>query len=110
VLSYDLIASQRIDEATQAIRQAEARKLDDPVLRQVLYALAFLKMILRDSGTSCMVHRQSCRGELWLSLEADTAAYGGHLRRAGELTGQSVDSAVRNGHKESAAIWLANAA
>jgi len=45
-----------------------------------------------------------------LSLESDTAAYTGHLRRARELTGQSVDSAVRNGHKESVAIWQANAA
>jgi len=43
VLSYDLIASQRIDEATQAIRQAEARKLDDPVLRRFCMLWQFLK-------------------------------------------------------------------
>jgi predicted Zn-dependent protease len=32
------------------------------------------------------------------------------MRRAQELTAQAVDSAMRNGHKESAAIWEANAA
>ncbi|MGD1079791.1 MAG: winged helix-turn-helix domain-containing protein [Candidatus Sulfotelmatobacter sp.] len=111
ILSYDLIASQRIDEARQAIEQAQARKLDDLVLRQVLYALAFLK-----SDPSAMEEQaawftgKAAVENSGLSLESDTAAYTGHLRRARELTGQSVDSAVRDGHKESAAIWLANAA
>jgi len=111
ILSYDLIASQRIDEARQAIEQAQARKLDDLVLRQVLYALAFLK-----SDPSPMEEQaawftgKAAVENSGLSLESDTAAYTGHLRRARELTGQSVDSAVRNGHKESAAIWEANAA
>ena len=111
VLSFDLIASQRIDEAKQAIQQAQARKLDDFVLRQVLYALAFLK-----NDSSAMEEQaawftgKTAVENSGLSLESDTAAYTGHLRRARELTGQSVDSAVRNGHKESAAIWQANAA
>ena len=111
ILSYDLIASQRIDEARQAIEQAQARKLDDLVLRQVLYALAFLK-----NDSSAMEEQaawftgKTAVENSGLSLESDTAAYTGHLRRARELTGQSVDSAVRNGHKESAAICRANAA
>jgi len=111
VLSYDLIASQRIDEAKQAIEQAQARKLDDLVLRQVLYALAFL-----ENDPSAMEEQaawftgKATVENSGLSLESDTAAYTGHLRRARELTVQSVDSAVRNGHKESAAIWQANAA
>ena len=111
VLSYDLIASQRLDEAKQAIQQAQARKLDDLVLRQVLYALAFLK-----NDPSAMEEQaawftgKAAVENSGLSLESDTAAYTGHLRRARELTGQSVESAVRNGHKESAAIWQANAA
>jgi len=111
VLSYDLIASQRIDEATQAIQQAQARKLDDFVLRQVLYALAFLK---NDPSTmaeqAAWFTGKTAVENSGLSLESDTAAYTGRLRRARELTNQSVDSAVRNGHKESGAIWRANAA
>jgi len=111
ILSYDLVASQRLDEARQAIEQAQVRKLDDLVLRQVLYALAFLK-----NDPSAMKEQaawftgKAAVENSGLSLESDTAAYTGHLRRARELTGQSVDSAVRNGHKESAAIWQANAA
>jgi eukaryotic-like serine/threonine-protein kinase len=111
ILSYDLIASQRIDEAKQVIQQAQARKLDDLVLRQVLYALAFLK-----NDPSAMEEQaawftgKAAVENSGLSLESDAAAYTGHLRQARELTSQSVDSAVRNGHKESAAIWLTNAA
>jgi eukaryotic-like serine/threonine-protein kinase len=111
VLSYDLLASQHVDEAMQISQQAQGRKLDDFVLRQVLYALAFLK-----KDTSGMEEQASwftgkaAVENSGLALESDTAAYSGHIARARELTGQSVDSALRNGHKESAAIWEANAA
>ena len=43
VLAYDQLAAQHPDEAGQTVQQAQARKLDDFVLRQILYALAFLK-------------------------------------------------------------------
>jgi len=111
VLSYDLLALQRIDEATQVAQQARARKLDDFVLRQVLYALAFLK-----NDSSAMAEEagwfsgKSSVENSGLSLESDTAAYTGHLGQARELMAQSVRSAVSNGHRESAAIWWASAA
>jgi tetratricopeptide (TPR) repeat protein len=44
------------------------------------------------------------------SLASDTEAYAGHLRKARELTKQSVDSAIRADSKESGAIWLGNGA
>jgi eukaryotic-like serine/threonine-protein kinase len=44
------------------------------------------------------------------SLASDTEAYAGYLRKARELTKQSVDSAIRADSKESGAIWLGNAA
>jgi tetratricopeptide (TPR) repeat protein len=111
VLAYDLLAAQRVDEAAQIAQQAQARKLDDFVLRQVLYALALLK-----NDSSAMEEQaawftgKAAVENSGLSLESDTSASTGHLGRARELTEQSVDSAVRNGHKESAAIWQANAA
>jgi DNA-binding winged helix-turn-helix (wHTH) protein/tetratricopeptide (TPR) repeat protein len=111
VLSYDLLASQRVEEAEQVGRQAQGRKLDDFVLRQILYTLAFLK-----NDSSAMEEQaawftgKAAVENSGLSLESDTAAYSGHMRRAQELTAQAVDSAMRNGHKESAAIWEANAA
>jgi hypothetical protein len=111
VLGYDLIASQRVDEAGQAIRNAQARKLDDFVLRQILYAQAFLKddSSVKQEQAAWFTGKTAVENS-GLSLESDTAAFAGHLRRARELTAQAVDSAVRNEHKESAAIWQANAA
>src|ERR1700722_4830124 len=110
-LGYVLLASQRIDEAQQISQQAQARKLDDFVIRQVLYALAFLK---NDSSAmneqAAWFTGKAAVENSGLSLESDTAAYTGQIRRAQELTEQSVASAIRNGHKESGAIWQANAA
>jgi hypothetical protein len=44
---------------------------------------------------------------LALALASDTEAYGGHLAKAGGLTKQAVDSALRSDRKESGAIWQA---
>jgi len=102
---------QHFDETRQIIHEAQARKLDDALLRLSLYALAFLRA---DSGA--MAEQQQWFAgkpdyENWgLALASDTEAYGGHLAKARELTKQAVDSAVRAENKESAAIYLANAA
>jgi tetratricopeptide (TPR) repeat protein len=45
-----------------------------------------------------------------LALASDTEAYGGHLRKARELTNQAVDSAVQADSREDASIWQTNAA
>jgi eukaryotic-like serine/threonine-protein kinase len=109
-LINSLLALQRFDEARQIVQQAQARKLDDFILHNALYALAF---ILADS--QAMVEQ-----EQWfmgkpeenhgVSLASDTEAYAGHLRKAQELTKQSVDSAIRADSKENGAIWQAIAA
>jgi eukaryotic-like serine/threonine-protein kinase len=105
-----MIALQRLEEAQQIIHQAQAQKLDDPILHSALYALAFLH-----GDSPAMAEQQQ-----WfagkpeendgLSLASDTEAYAGHLSKARELTKQSVDSAVRVDSKESGAIWQENAA
>ena len=109
-LALSLLALQRFDEARQIVQQAQARKLDDYVLRQALYALAF---VAQDS--SAMAEQQQ-----WflgkpeennaLSLESDTEAYFGRARKARELTKRAVDSAIRADSKETGAIWLENLA
>ncbi len=111
VLAYDQLAAQHLDEAGQTVQQAQSRKVDDFVLRQILYALAFLKndSSVMEEEASWFTGKAAVENS-GLSLESDTAAYAGHLDRARELTQQSVTSALRNGHKESAAIWQANAA
>ena len=110
-LANVLLALQRFDEARQAVQEAQARKLDDWLLRAQSYALAFLA-----SDSPAMEEQQR-----WfasnpgvenngLSMAADTEAYAGRLRRARELTRRSVDSAIRADNKETAAIWWENSA
>jgi tetratricopeptide (TPR) repeat protein/predicted Ser/Thr protein kinase len=101
----------RFDELRQIGYEAKARKLDDYVLHLDLYALAFL-----GSDSAAMAEQQQWftskpEYENWgLALASDTEAYGGHLGKAGELTKQAVDSAVRADSKESGAIFQTIAA
>jgi len=109
-LANSLLSLQRLDEARQVIREAQARKADDFVLRNALYALAFLGA---DSAT--MTEQQQWfagkpEENFGLSLASDTEAYSGHLSKARELTKRAVESAVRADSKESGAIFQAIAA
>jgi serine/threonine protein kinase/tetratricopeptide (TPR) repeat protein len=110
-LANDALASQRFDEARQIIQEVRARKLDNFILHNVLYALAFL------GGDSAAMtgEEQWFAGEpeyesFGLALASDTEAYGGHLGKARELTKRAVDSALRVDSKENGGIWYANAA
>ena len=108
--SYAL-ALQRFDEARQIIHEAQARKLDDAILHNALYALAFL-----GSDSAAMAEQQQWFAgkpeyeNFGLALASDTEAYAGHLGKARELTKRAVDSAIRADNKENGAIWQAIAA
>jgi eukaryotic-like serine/threonine-protein kinase len=109
-LANALLGAQRFDDARQTIAQEQARKLDDFVSRQALYAMAFLRA---DSATM-KEEQQWFTGKpvenFGLSLASDTEAYAGHLGKARELTRQSIESAIRDDSKETGAIWLENSA
>jgi len=109
-LAFNALALRRFDEARQFIHEAQARKLDDFVLHDVLYGLAFLR-----SDSAAMVEQQQWfagkpEENVGLALASDTEAYGGHLGKARELAKRAADSAIRTDNKEGAAIWQANAA
>jgi DNA-binding winged helix-turn-helix (wHTH) protein/serine/threonine protein kinase/tetratricopeptide (TPR) repeat protein len=109
-LANSLLALQRFDEARQTIRQAQARKLDNFILHNALYALAFLK-----ADTPAMAAEQQWfagkpEENLGLSLASDTEAYAGHLGKARELTKRAMDSAIRADSRETGATWQENAA
>jgi len=109
-LGNSLLSLQRFDEARQIIREAQARKLDNFILHNALYALAFIA-----ADSAAMAEQQQWyagRPEetFGLVLNSDTEAYGGHLAKARELTKRAVDSAIRADNKEEGAIWHANAA
>ena len=104
------LALQRFDETRQIIREAQARKLDNLVFRNALYALAFL-----GADSAAMAEQQQWfagkpEENMGLALASDTEAYAGRLGKARELTKRAVDAAIRADSKESAAIWQAIAA
>jgi tetratricopeptide (TPR) repeat protein len=104
------LALQRFDEARQIIHEVQARKVDDFILHDALYALAFL-----GSDSAAMTEEQEWfagkpEESFGLALASDTEAYGGHGGKARELTKQAIDSAIRADSKENGAIWQAIAA
>ncbi|MGA8298147.1 MAG: tetratricopeptide repeat protein, partial [Terriglobales bacterium] len=109
-LAITLLNLQRLDEARHTIQQAQARGLDDFVLREAQYALAFIAGDLpaMDQQQKWFEGKQAENNGL--SLESDTEAYVGHLEKARELTKRAVDSAMHADSKETGAVWLENAA
>jgi eukaryotic-like serine/threonine-protein kinase len=109
-LAYALLASQRFDDVSQTIEQAQSRKLDNVGLRNARFALAFL----RGDSSAMAEQEQWFAGKpeenFGLLLASDTEAYAGHLGKARELTKRSVDSAIRADSKETGAVWLENSA
>jgi tetratricopeptide (TPR) repeat protein len=105
------LASQRFDQTRQIIDQARGRNMDDAVLHNALYALAFLA-----ADSAAMAEEQQWfankpkSGNWGLALASDTEAYLGHLGMARELTKRAADSAIRADSKESGAIWQTIAA
>ena len=104
------LALQRFDEARQIIHEAQARKLDNFILHNALYALAFVARTPRRWRNSNSGLRASPIENFGLALASDTEAYAGHLGKARELTKRAVDSAIRADSKETGAIWQAIAA
>jgi serine/threonine protein kinase/tetratricopeptide (TPR) repeat protein len=105
------LALQHFDEALQIIHQAQARKLDHAIFHNALYALGFLG----EDSAAMADQQQWFAGQPdfennGLALASDTAAYGGQLRQARELTQRAVSSAIRSDSKERGAIWQAIAA
>jgi eukaryotic-like serine/threonine-protein kinase len=111
MLSIDLLALQRFDEARQIIHDGQSRTMDNGAFHNALYALAFL-----NADTAAMAEQQEWFAskpdyENWgLALASDTEAYAGHLGKARELTKRVVESDERADNKEGGAIDLANAA
>ena len=111
-LANDPLALQRFDEARQIIHEAQARKLDDFILHNVLSML----LPFSASDSAAMAEQQQ-----WFAGKPDMRTLDwrwhptprrmrGHLGKARELTKRAVDSAIRADSKESGAIWQANAA
>jgi len=110
-LANDLLSAQHVDEARQSLHEAELARLDDYILRDGHYALAFLANDSSGMAEQLKWFEGKPDYENYgLSLASDTEAYKGHLLQARGLTKRAVDSALRADSKENAAIWRGNAA
>jgi eukaryotic-like serine/threonine-protein kinase len=105
-LVYTYLLLNRDGDSAALAREAHGKGLDSS-LGPILYSLAFYR------NDNAEMSRQVAAGageDLLLALEADTAAYFGHLGRARELSRQASSSAKRAGENESSATYEAVAA
>ena len=108
------MAIQHPDDGHQAIRDAQAKKLDSAAFHKVLYAQAFLapmgpdKPAMADQIRWFALHPEY--ESYGLALASSTAAYGGRVAKSLDLTTRAIDSAIQVGDKDAAAIWQENLA
>ena len=97
----------RVDKAEAAARQARAKNMDAN-LTDVFYGIAFYRQEKEEMARQ-FAHSVGVPGveHLLLALEADTAAYSGHLRKARELSRRAADSADEMHQKEESATYRA---
>jgi serine/threonine protein kinase/tetratricopeptide (TPR) repeat protein len=109
-LMSSYISMYRLGEAKTTYQRALARKLDNEVMHLLLYGVAFLQGDAAEMRLQ-MVWAAGKPGveDLFLSAQSDTEAYSGRLQGAREFSRQAVESAQRNGQKETAALWEMNA-
>jgi serine/threonine protein kinase/tetratricopeptide (TPR) repeat protein len=101
----------RYDDARKAIAEAYSLKLDNDSLHIYAYVLDFIASDARgmaDEGSWFEAHPDAKHE--FFELEADTAAYYGHLQKAREMTKRAADAADRTDNKESSALWQNNSA
>jgi serine/threonine protein kinase/Flp pilus assembly protein TadD len=110
-LAFEYIALDRLEDAENVSRQAQAKSFDGLYIRENLYLLAFRR------GDSKGMEQQLAWAagrvgdeDVMLSGQADTDAYYGRLVRARDYSRRASESAVRAGSKETAALWQATAA
>src|SRR6201981_2773628 len=100
----------RVEEAETTVKEAVAKGLNYR-LAPVLYEIAFYHDDTSEMARQAASAFGKVADEEWLlALEADTAAYFGHLGKARELSRRAADSAGRAGEKERAATFYAASA
>jgi eukaryotic-like serine/threonine-protein kinase len=105
VLTY--LSLDRVEDAAATAREAHTKGADSN-FAPILYALAFYRNDSSEMALQAAIADSKVGQEdLLLALEADTAAYFGHLGTARELSRRAEDSAERAGEKEVAAGYEA---
>jgi tetratricopeptide (TPR) repeat protein len=116
IISYDnlaiaYVALNRLDEAKATLDQGLAHGIAPEALAGDYYVLAFLR---NDEDTMqkqfALAMGKPGYEDGMLSLQSDTEASRGHLKKAREYLQRAVESAQQNGTKEVAAGWAAKRA
>jgi len=100
-LAVSYFFANRLDEARVTIEEAWSKQLDTPFLHLLEYNLAFLR-----SDAAGMAQQIAWvtgkRGieDVFLSAQADTAAYSGQLRKADELSRRAAPPPNMQGRKK----------
>jgi eukaryotic-like serine/threonine-protein kinase len=106
-LASGYLCLNQVEEAETTVKEAHARGLDYR-LASDLYGIAFYREDTPEMARQAASAVGKAADEEWLlALEADTAAYFGHLGKAREFSRQAADSAGRAGEKERAATYYA---
>ncbi|PYU52857.1 MAG: hypothetical protein DMG48_06210 [Acidobacteria bacterium] len=108
-LIYTYLSLNRDEDAAALAREAHGKGLDSS-LGTTLYSLAFYRNDTTEMSRQVAAWAGKPGQDLLLALEADTAAYFGHLGRARELSRQASSSAKRAGENETSATYDAVAA
>ena len=108
-LIYTHLSLNRDEDAAALAREAHGKALDSG-LGTTLYSLSFYRNDTAEMSRQVAAWAGKPGQNLLLALEADTAAYFGHLGRARELSRQASSSAKRAGENETSATYDAVAA
>jgi eukaryotic-like serine/threonine-protein kinase len=109
-LGNDYVNLNRFDEADELYRQAEARGIENEILMQNRYQLAFVKGDVNQMAKLLSDAKGKPVEDVLLAYQADADACSGKLRSADDLTQRAIDSALRADNKELAATFWATAA
>jgi DNA-binding winged helix-turn-helix (wHTH) protein/tetratricopeptide (TPR) repeat protein len=95
----------RVEDAAATAREARVKGLDS-ALGPTVYSIAFYQNDAPEMARQVAAAAgKNGEEDLLLALNADTAAYSGHLRRARELSRQASNSARRAGENEASATY-----
>lgn len=108
-LTYTYLSLNRDEDAAALAREAHGKGLDSG-LETTLYSLSFYRNDTAEMSRQVAAWAGKPGQDLLLALQADTAAYFGHLGRARELSRQASSSAKRAGENETSATYEAVAA
>jgi serine/threonine protein kinase len=110
-LVYAYTAVNKLDQAKAIYEEAIASKIAYPDLHQARYSIAFLE------GDDAEMARQLAwaagdpeNEKVLLPAESDTEAFFGRFKKSRELASQAIESALRDGQKETAARLQVEAA